>query len=245
MAPVYGADVSHSLFEPDVAGAWNLNRLESILNEATVARNVSLAGVNTSYLYFGMWKTTFGWHTEDMDLYSINYHHFGAAKTWYAVAPGNGRAFEQLAARLFPEDRQRCAAHLRHKSVMIDPQVLRRNGVPCERIEQQAGEFVVTFPYGYHAGFNQGFNCAEAVNFATERWIEFGKRSAQCLCARDSVRIDMDGLVRKYQPERWEAWSMGAEAVGEHPAAWGGCGDGGWDVKVRDVKTVQMPKALR
>ena len=36
---------------------------------------------------------------------------------------------------------------------------------------------MVTFPYGYHAGFNLGFNIAESTNFASERWIEFGKRA--------------------------------------------------------------------
>jgi hypothetical protein len=40
---------------------------------------------------------------------------------------------------------------------------------------------MITFPYGYHAGYNHGFNCAESTNFATRRWIEYGKRCLQVL----------------------------------------------------------------
>ncbi len=39
------------------------------------------------------------------------------------------------------------------------------------RTDQHAGEFVVTFPRSYHAGFNQGYNFAEAVNFCTSDWV--------------------------------------------------------------------------
>lgn len=41
---------------------------------------------------------------------------------------------------------------------------------------------MITYPRGYHAGFNLGFNCAESVNFALESWIELGKRARACEC---------------------------------------------------------------
>jgi len=47
------------------------------------------------------------------------------------------------------------------------------------QVWQEPGDFIITFPYGYHAGFNTGFNIAESTNFATLRWIEYGKRAAQ------------------------------------------------------------------
>ena len=50
------------------------------------------------------------------------------------------------------------------------------------QITQEAGHIMITFPYGYHAGFNHGFNCAESTNFAMPRWVEYGKRATQCQC---------------------------------------------------------------
>ena len=43
--------------------------------------------------------------------------------------------------------------------------------VQIVRTNQHAGEFVVTFPRSYHAGFNQGYNFAEAVNFCPADWV--------------------------------------------------------------------------
>jgi len=80
-SPIYGADISGTLTDERVDG-WNINCLGSILDLLEAEDEIEIAGVNSPYLYFGMWKTTFCWHTEDKDLYSINYLHFGMPKTW-------------------------------------------------------------------------------------------------------------------------------------------------------------------
>lgn len=158
---------------------FNINQLNTILDLVNRDYGIKIEGVNTAYLYFGMWKTTFAWHTEDMDLYSINYLHFGAPKSWYCVPPEHGRRLERLAAGFFHSTAQKCAAFLRHKMTVISPQILRQYSIPYNKITQEAGEFMITFPYGYHAGFNHGFNCAESTNFALPRWVEYGKRASQ------------------------------------------------------------------
>lgn len=95
---------------------------------------IQIDGVNTAYLYFGMWKTTFAWHTEDMDLYSINYLHFGAPKTWYAIPPQHGRKFEKVAKEYFADSHKSCNAFLRHKMTLISPQILKKRGIPVNKV---------------------------------------------------------------------------------------------------------------
>lgn len=48
-----------ALFDSSVH-AWNTNDLDNTLNNL----GVTLPGVNSPYLYFGMWKATFAWHVE-------------------------------------------------------------------------------------------------------------------------------------------------------------------------------------
>jgi histone demethylase JARID1 len=60
----------------------------------------------------------------------------------------------------------------------LNPRFLIDHGVPVYTLHQSAGEFVVTFPRSYHAGYNEGLNFAEAVNFAPPDWLRMGR---QCL----------------------------------------------------------------
>ncbi|XP_060775663.1 uncharacterized protein kdm4aa isoform X2 [Neoarius graeffei] len=210
--PLYGADVSGTLYDADV-NEWNIGHLNTILDTVERESGIKIKGVNTPYLYFGMWKSTFAWHTEDMDLYSINYLHFGEPKSWYVVPPEHGKRLERLAKGFFPGSAQSCEAFLRHKMTLISPSIIRKYGIPLEKVAQEAGQFIVTFPYAYHAGFNHGFNCAESTNFATQRWIDYGKQAALCSCRKDMVKISMDVFVRKFQPERYKLWKAGKDSV--------------------------------
>lgn len=88
-SPLYGADMPGSLFD-DSTTSWNVAKLENLLD----VLGQKVPGVNTAYLYLGMWKSTFAWHLEDVDLYSINYIHFGAPKQWYSISQEDARRFE-------------------------------------------------------------------------------------------------------------------------------------------------------
>ncbi|KAJ9094497.1 hypothetical protein QFC21_006037 [Naganishia friedmannii] len=170
----YGADLKGSLFTEDTT-AWNVASLPNVLNRLNLKRKVP--GVNTPYLYFGMWAAAFAWHVEDMDLYSINYIHAGAPKFWYAIPQGKAETFE------------------RHMAV--SPSKLGGDSCRPNFLVQKQGEFVITYPKGYHAGFNGGFNIAESINFALEDWIDIGRRAKVCKCESHSVVIDIDRILQE------------------------------------------------
>ncbi|KAI5947681.1 Lysine-specific demethylase 4D [Manis javanica] len=211
-SPIYGSDVNGPLFDENTKQR-NLRHLGTIQDLLEQESGVVIEGVNTPYLYFGMWKTTFAWHTEDMDLYSIKYMHFRETKTWYALPPDNDWHLERLAEDLFPASASGCGAFLRHKFTLMSPTVLRDNGISFSRVMQEAGEFMVTFPYGYHAGFNHGFNCVEANNFAKLRWTNYGKAASQYSCEEARVSFSMGVFMCTLQPERYELWKRGQEKV--------------------------------
>ncbi|GAA5938979.1 hypothetical protein JCM3775_002640 [Rhodotorula graminis] len=206
--PMYGADMAGSLFD-DSTLAWNVAHLGDLLPKLA-PRGCDIPGVVSPYLYFGMWRATFAWHVEDADLYSINYIHFGAPKFWYSVPQEQSERFERVMAGLFPTDRSKCNQFLRHKSFLASPKILTNNGITLNRCVQLPGEFILTYPKGYHSGFNLGFNCAESINFATERWLPLGKVTKHCQCIEDSVNIDVTTWLRQAAKDehldRGEPW---------------------------------------
>ncbi|KAI9729247.1 MAG: hypothetical protein M1834_007039 [Cirrosporium novae-zelandiae] len=195
--PMYGADMPGSLFD-DSTTSWNVAHLENLLD----VLGTKVPGVNTTYLYLGMWKATFAWHLEDVDLYSINYIHFGAPKQWYSISQEDARRFETAMKSVWPSDAKSCDQFLRHKTYLISPSILQSQyNIRVNRMVHHEGEFVITYPYGYHSGFNLGYNCAESVNFATEHWLDYGKVARKCDCESDSVWVDVYDIERKLRGE--------------------------------------------
>ncbi|KAF8137819.1 hypothetical protein K438DRAFT_1738342 [Mycena galopus ATCC 62051] len=206
----YGADTMGSLFLSSTT-AWNVASLPSTLSRL-LPSGTGLPGVNTPYLYFGMWRATFAWHVEDMDLFSINYIHFGAPKFWYAIPQARAGALESTMRGYFPKDTSQCPQFLRHKSFLASPTLLAQSAVRPNHLVQHAGEFVITYPRGYHAGFNLGLNCAESVNFALDSWLDEGRKAAVCRCVDFSVRIDVDQLLEDRRIDALELTDPAAAA---------------------------------
>lgn len=156
---------------------WNLNRLPRMRGSVLSHIKETVAGVTDPMLYVGMLFSSFCWHTEDNYLYSINYMHQGTAKTWYGVPASAAEHFEEVMKREVPDLFLKHPDLLHLLITMVSPAVLAENKVPIVRAVQEPGQYVITFPKAYHAGFSHGFTCAEAVNFAPADWLPYGYES--------------------------------------------------------------------
>jgi histone demethylase JARID1 len=129
--------------------------------------------------------------------------HWGATKTWYGVPGSHAENFEQVMKQNASELFERSPDLLHHLATIMNPNTLTRHQVPIFKLNQEAGEFVVTFPRAYHAGFNQGFNFAEAVNFCPADWMNLGRSAIENykLLKRHTV-FSHDELVCKVATNR-------------------------------------------
>ncbi|KAI8475200.1 MAG: JmjC domain, hydroxylase-domain-containing protein [Monoraphidium minutum] len=238
---LYGNDVEGSAFSsrPDdalAASGWNLGAISCAPGSSLrLLGGAPIPGVTSPMLYIGMLGATFCWHVEDHQLYSINYHHWGAPKVWYAVPASHADAFEDAAAveaYAAPsaaaaaagagrcEVAARVLGALMLKSTMVAPGALLARGVRVVRAVQQPGEYVITLPRSYHGGFSTGFNCGEAAAARLRRLgVDHILPTEQLLVAE--ARSAADGL---FAADGLAALAAAAAAGGAGGAAAGGGG---------------------
>ncbi|KAF8977172.1 hypothetical protein BGZ46_007589, partial [Entomortierella lignicola] len=157
----------------------NLNNIPVLPESLFSHIKTDISGMMVPWLYVGMCFSTFCWHNEDHYTYSVNYMHWGDTKTWYGVPASDALKFEDTMKKAVPELFEQQPDLLFQLVTMLSPERLVENGVKVLALDQRPGQFVVTFPQAYHAGFNHGFNFAEAVNFAPPDWCPFGLECVQ------------------------------------------------------------------
>ncbi|XP_027934445.1 probable lysine-specific demethylase ELF6 [Vigna unguiculata] len=160
---------------------WNLQVIARSSGSLTRFMPDDIPGVTSPMVYIGMLFSWFAWHVEDHELHSLNFLHTGSSKTWYAVPGDYAFAFEEvIRTEGYGGDVDHLAALklLGEKTTLLSPEVIVASGIPCCRLTQNPGEFVVTFPRAYHVGFSHGFNCGEAANFGTPQWLRVAKEAA-------------------------------------------------------------------
>ncbi|RVX19465.1 putative lysine-specific demethylase JMJ16 [Vitis vinifera] len=80
------------------------------------------------------------------------------------------------------------------------------------------GSFVLIFPGAYHSGFDCGFNCTEAVNFAPVDWLPHGQNTVELYCLqgrRTSISHDklLFGAAREAVRAQWEVSLLGKSTL--------------------------------
>ncbi|TFY58942.1 hypothetical protein EVG20_g7972, partial [Dentipellis fragilis] len=187
----YGADVhstthgsamptleTHPL-DPYSKDPWNLNNIP-ILSESLLRYIKSdISGMTVPWTYVGMVFSTFCWHNEDHYTYSVNFMHWGETKTWYGIPGEDAEKFEAAIQKEAPDLFEAQPDLLFQLVTLMNPKRLVDSGVRVYACNQRAGEFVITYPKAYHAGFNHGLNFNEAVNFALPDWLPFGRQCVQ------------------------------------------------------------------
>ncbi|CAF1364311.1 unnamed protein product [Adineta steineri] len=217
---------------------WNLNNFACHYKSVLKYINADISGMKVPWAYVGMCFSCFCWHVEDHWSYSINYLHWGEPKTWYGVPGSSAEKLENCMKSYAPELFSKTPDLLHHLVTTMNPSILIREGVPVVKAQQQAGEFIVTFPRAYHAGFNHGFNFAEANNFCPADWLPMGrcaidhykevkrysvfshdelicKLASECQyldpAIGDATRFELDCILQQEKNSRKSAYEQGAE----------------------------------
>ena len=89
--------------------------------------------------------------------------HWGETKTWYSIPGSDAEKFEAAIKKEAPDLFETQPDLLFQLVTLMNPQRIKEAGVDVFGCNQRPGEFVVTFPKAYHAGFNHGVRRCLAV----------------------------------------------------------------------------------
>jgi histone demethylase JARID1 len=94
-----------------------------------------------------------------------NVVHWGETKTWYGIPGDDAERFEAAMKKEAPDLFEVQPDLLFQLVTLMNPVRLQQEGVNVSACDQRAGEFVITFPRAYHAGFNHGVIVKQQLMF--------------------------------------------------------------------------------
>ncbi|SCV02094.1 LAMI_0G15830g1_1 [Lachancea mirantina] len=135
-----------------------------------------ISGMTIPWIYIGSTFSTFCWHLEDQYTLSANYQHEGDPKIWYSIPESSCSKFDNLMRHIAPDILEKQPDLLHQLVTLVAPydKKFQDAGISCYKAIQRPGEYIITFPKCYHAGFNSGYNFNEAVNFTINSWLPYG-----------------------------------------------------------------------
>ncbi|KAK3923885.1 Lysine-specific demethylase 4B [Frankliniella fusca] len=153
---------------------------------------------------------------EKYDGLACPYYYAGDKGTLFGISPNYFGFMDKICSGLRVDlANSSCRAFLvDHKSLVADPEFFRKHfQVPYAQVMQEPGDFIITLPFGLHAGFNTGKNLAIASNFADLDWIEFGIYAPICSCNDLQIHLDLSGILEKVRPELLNSYHNGSALV--------------------------------
>lgn len=165
-----------NLHDAAILEPWNLNNVP--FNKPSIFEYVSsdIPYMCEPWINVGMIFSTKSWHFEDFFSYLMHYHHFGDTKTWYTIPAEDYDKYMLLLEQVTgSEETPKNLKSLMESQYMLSPDILKKHGIRCYAVNQNPGEYVVTFPKSLHAEMNHGFNYSELVNFVEPKhWFDHG-----------------------------------------------------------------------
>lgn len=126
------------------------------------------------------------------------------------------------------------------------------------QVIQKEGELILTFPGGYHSGFNYGFNVFEAIGYSTPRWVKYARTALNCNCLDLNQYVtpginELKSLVSKVERRNYPYYKLVEEhdiALGAAQARWAResrqkLGRGDVEVVAPTMKLQMQPRITR
>ncbi|KAG8132278.1 hypothetical protein E2320_010144, partial [Naja naja] len=117
----------------------------------------------------------------------------------------------------FPGSAQSCEAFLRHKMTLISPLILKKYGIPFDKVitfslQCLRSPFILTRKR-YNTLIRRHSCRVNTELKCKHKWPQLFCYSMQCSCRKDMVKISMEVFVRKYQPDRYKLWKAGKDVT--------------------------------